>query len=226
MPKDTSTLTLTGVSKTYPGAEIPVLRGVELRAGAGETVAVVGPSGAGKSTLLHLIGALDTPSAGSIRLGDIDVTALTGAALAVYRATRVGFVFQDHHLLPQLSARENVLLPTLAAPGGDPARADALLTRVGVAHRADAFPAQLSGGERQRVAIARALINGAGLLLCDEPTGNLDRDTGTGIIDLFLDLAAEGVTVIMVTHNLTHAARFTRCLELRDGAPVPLEVMA
>jgi ABC-type lipoprotein export system ATPase subunit len=224
MTDGTSTLVLTGVTKCYADAE--VLRGVDLTAAPGETLALVGPSGAGKSTLLHLIGALDRPTAGSIRLGDTDVTALTGTALAAYRAARVGFVFQDHHLLPQLTARENVLLPTLALPGGDPGRADALLQQVGVAHRADAFPAHLSGGERQRVAIARALINGAGLLLCDEPTGNLDRDTGTGIIDLFLALAGDGVTVIMVTHNLAHAARFTRCLALRDGTLAPPEVPA
>jgi lipoprotein-releasing system ATP-binding protein len=178
--------------------------------------------------LLNIIGSLDKPTSGTVRLGETDVVALEGKALATFRATQVGFVFQDHHLLPQLTALENVLLPTLPAGGGNKsAEAMALLERVGVAHRADAFPSKMSGGERQRVAIARALINGAKLLLCDEPTGNLDRDTGTGVVELFLELAAQqGVTVIMVTHNVGHAARFAHTLELRAGALVPLGAVA
>jgi len=214
-------LQIENVTKSYPGpgGSVEILRGVSLAAQPGETVAIVGPSGAGKSTLLHIAGSLDQPTSGSVKLGDTEVTALAGRELAAFRAQKVGFVFQDHHLLPQLTALENVLLPTLTVgrKADDEARARALLQRVGVAERADAFPAQTSGGERQRIAIARALINGAGLLLCDEPTGNLDRDTGAAIIDLFLELAADGVIVLMVTHNLELAARLGCCYELRNG---------
>ncbi len=222
---NTKILVLTDIAKSYPApeGETMILRGVSLTAAPGATLAIVGPSGSGKSTLLNIIGTLDAPTAGSVRLGETEVTALRGDALAAFRAGCVGFVFQEHHLLPQLTALENVLLPKLAAgpTAQASARARALLERVGVASRADAFPAQLSGGERQRVAIARALINGAGLLLCDEPTGNLDGDTGAAIIDLFLELAREGVTVLMVTHNLALAARCAQCLELRHGTLVP-----
>jgi ABC-type lipoprotein export system ATPase subunit len=210
------------ITKSYPaagGSSVAILRGVSLAVAPGDTVAIVGPSGAGKSTLLHIAGALDQPSSGSVKLGETEVTALAGRELAAFRAGRVGFVFQDHHLLPQLTALENVLLPTLTVErrSDNAALARALLERVSVAGRADAFPAQMSGGERQRVAIARALINGAGLLLCDEPTGNLDHDTGAAIIDLFLELATGGVIVLMVTHNLELAARLGRVLALRDG---------
>ena len=219
-------LIIDNITKTYPHSQ-PVLHGVSLTVQAGETVAIVGPSGAGKSTLLHIAGSLDQPTAGKVMLGEVEVTALAGRELAPFRARRVGFVFQDHHLLPQLTALENVLLPTLAAQTPDAeARARALLERVGVVERADAFPAQMSGGERQRTAIARALINGAGLLLCDEPTGNLDRDTAGAIIDLFLEVASEGVTVVMVTHNLELAGRFERCYELRGGTLNPLSLQA
>ncbi len=213
-------LTVTNIAKSYPGAVsvTTVVRDVSLTTQPGDTVAIIGPSGAGKSTLLNIIGSLDAPTSGTVTLDELVVNTLQGKALAAFRATRVGFVFQDHHLLPQLTARENVLLPTLAAhtkAGGE--KTQQLLESVGVAHRADAYPAQLSGGERQRVAIARALINGAKLLLCDEPTGNLDHETAATIITLFLELAKRGVTIIMVTHNAEHAARFGRVLELRDG---------
>ncbi len=212
---------LSAINKSYDSAQGPVevLREVALQVSAGETVAIVGPSGSGKSTLLQIIGTLDKPDAGSVRLAEIDVTALAGKALAAFRATCVGFIFQDHHLLPQLTALENVVLPALAAGtrAGADTRARALLERMGVLARAEAFPAQMSGGERQRVAIARALINGATLLLCDEPTGNLDRDSGAAIVTLFLELARQGVMVVMVTHNLELASRFDRCLELREG---------
>jgi putative ABC transport system ATP-binding protein len=183
-------------------------------------VALVGPSGSGKSTLLHLLGALDTPTSGTIHVGENEVTALTGPALAHYRAQRVGFVFQDHHLLPQLQAVENVMLPALATGAHADARERALiwLGRVDLLHRADAYPAQLSGGERQRVAVARALLNGASLLLCDEPTGNLDRETGAQVVELLLTLArTDGVAVLMVTHNLEQAARMARHYRLHDG---------
>ncbi len=222
-------LVLQEITKRFPiagGPDLTVLDGVSCQISVGETVAVVGPSGSGKSTLLNITGALDKPTSGRVRLGDTEVTALHGKALASFRASQVGFVFQDHHLLPQLTAVENVLLPTLANAGGKEAdaRATRLIERVGLADRQDAFPAQLSGGERQRVAVARALINDAHLLLCDEPTGNLDRHTGQTVVSLLLELAEQqGVTVLMVTHNLEQASRFGRCLQLRDGSLAPVD---
>jgi len=216
-------LVLQDVTKSYDTPDGPntVLDGVSLEVPDAETLAVVGPSGSGKSTLLNIIGSLDAPTSGSVRLDDTEVTGLSGRELARFRARRVGFVFQDHHLLPQLTALENVVLPSLAAGRRQEASTEALalLERVGVAHRADAFPAKMSGGERQRVAVARAMINSPQLLLCDEPTGNLDRENATSVVELFLELAAEkNVTVIMATHNLQLARRFDRCLELVDGA--------
>jgi ABC-type lipoprotein export system ATPase subunit len=219
-------LVVTDLVKRYdtPAGPLTVLSNVSFGAQPGETVAIVGPSGSGKSTLLNIIGSLDKPTSGNVRLGEVDVTALNGPALAAFRAKRVGFIFQDHHLLPQLTALENVLLPTLAAADHDAeARARGLMERFGVLHRADAFPAQMSGGERQRVAAARALINGAGLLLCDEPTGNLDREAGANLVALLLELAqTQSGTVLMVTHNQEHAARFPRCLRLLDGRLEPV----
>ena len=203
-----------------PVGTLAVLRDVSFEISSGETLAVVGPSGSGKSTLLNIIGALEPPTSGSVRLGEIEVTALRLEKLADYRARRVGFVFQDHHLLPQCSALENVMLPTLAAGKLDGAveRARLLLERVGLAERVDAMPGVLSGGERQRVAIARALVNNPPVLLCDEPTGNLDSDTGKMITRLFIDLARKHqVSLIMVTHNLELAGLLDRQLRLRDG---------
>jgi lipoprotein-releasing system ATP-binding protein len=216
-------LVVEGVRKEYPGTDGPlaVLKGVSLALGSGESVAIVGPSGSGKSTLLNVIGSLDKPTAGSVRLDGREVTALAGAELAEYRSRCVGFVFQDHHLLPQCTAVENVMLPTLAAGRGDDAarRARDLLARVELAGRADHLPAQLSGGERQRVAIARALVNEPALLLCDEPTGNLDRRSAENIADLFVGLCRDrNVMLIFVTHNLRLAKRFSRTLLLREGA--------
>ena len=215
-------LILEGLVKQYSsgGTIQTVLSGITLEVQPGETVAIVGPSGAGKSTLLNIIGALDRPTSGRVRLANLEVSSLQGSALAGFRATQVGFVFQEHHLLPQLTAEENVLLPALATgqAGAASPRANELLQRMGVAHRAQAFPAQMSGGERQRVAVARALINGAQLLLCDEPTGSLDAVSAAAVVDLLLELAhSGGVTVLMVTHNLTHARRFGQCLELKNG---------
>ena len=220
-------LVLVDVTKNYESAQgdIRILSDVSFTVRPGETVAIVGPSGSGKSTLLNIIGSLDTPTSGSLHLGKIDITALSGKALAEFRAKQVGFVFQEHHLLSQLSAIENVLIPTMAVASGDDdavSRARELLERVGIANRADAFPAQMSGGERQRVAIARALINGAQLLLCDEPTGNLDKAAGENIVSLLLEIAREqNATVLMVTHNAAHASRFLRCMELVDGRLIP-----
>lgn len=211
-----------------PAGPNRVLNGAALTAEPAETVAILGPSGSGKSTLLNIIGSLDRPTSGTVRLGEIDVTALDGPALAAFRAREVGFIFQDHHLLPQLTAIENVALPALAAGTTDGAadRARALLERMGVGGRAEAFPAELSGGERQRVAAARALINGARLLLCDEPTGNLDRETGARLVEMLRELASDGVTVLMVTHNTEQAALLDRRLLLRAGALAPWEEAA
>ena len=218
----TPLIELRDVRKEYGGRA--VLAGVNLKVLPGDTVAVMGPSGSGKSTLLNIIGALDRPTSGQAFFDSADISGLDAAAVAAYRANNIGFVFQEHHLLPQLTAVENVLLPTLAAhKHGSAERALELLDRVGVAHRADAFPWQMSGGERQRTAIARALMNGPRLLLCDEPTGNLDRDTGASIIALLLDVVAEargtdgGMAAIMVTHNPDHAARFARRCMLDAG---------
>ncbi|MEN6305544.1 MAG: ABC transporter ATP-binding protein [Armatimonadia bacterium] len=224
----TPLLTLENVTRRFDlpsGAALTVLEEVSVSFEAGATAAIIGPSGSGKSTLLNLIGALDQPTSGRILLRDIDVTALGAADLAAYRAAHVGFVFQEHHLLPQLSAIENVLLPTMAlGAGGDASgRTEAILEQVGLSDRLDAFPAQLSGGERQRVALARALVNAPELLLCDEPTGNLDHDTGAEVVSLLLDLAAQqGVTVLMVTHNLEQAQRFGQRWELREGKLISL----
>lgn len=211
-----------------PAGPNRVLDGAALTAEPAETVAILGPSGSGKSTLLNIIGSLDRPTSGTVRLGEIDVTALDGSTLAAFRAREVGFIFQDHHLLPQLTAIENVALPALAAGTTDGAadRARALLERMGVGGRAEAFPAELSGGERQRVAAARALINGARLLLCDEPTGNLDRETGARLVEMLRELASDGVTVLMVTHNTEQAALLDRRLLLRAGALAPWEEAA
>jgi len=214
-------LSVENLTKEYPSPEGPVrvLSGVSFELSSGQSLVVTGPSGSGKSTLLNLIGSLDRPTSGHVRLGETDVASLTGDDLARFRSRSVGFVFQDHHLLPQCTALENVRIPTLAegAAGGGRSARD-LLERVGLAERMHAFPAQLSGGERQRVAIARALINGPALLLCDEPTGNLDRETGRTVANLFLELAAENrVMLVVVTHNLEFAERFDRRMELRNG---------
>lgn len=215
-------LTVDRVWKTYesPAGANDVLKGVDLAIEPGQTVAIVGASGCGKSTLLNIVGSLDRPTSGTVRLGDLDITRLAGDELADYRRHKVGFVFQDHHLLPQCTALENVALPTIAAGSGRAGmdRAGQLLGRVGLGDRGGDFPQKLSGGERQRVAIARALVNEPPLVLCDEPTGNLDRLTAESVAALFAELAAErNVMLMIVTHNLELAGRFSRRLELRDG---------
>ena len=215
-------LTVEHVRKEYEtyATTLPVLKDISFTLASGEALVVTGASESGKTTLLNIVGSLDEPTSGSVRLGEVAVTGLAGAELADFRSRQVGFVFQDHHLLPQCTALENVMLPTLARPGKrDDSRAEALLERVGLTDRVHAYPAQLSGGERQRVAVARALVNDPPLLLCDEPTGNLDRETGEQVIALFKELAAErGTMLIVVTHNLEFARRFSRCAELHDGA--------
>ena len=220
--RNSAKLSVLHVRKEYasPDGPMVVLSDVSLELEAGRTLAVVGPSGSGKSTLLNIIGSLDRPTSGEVRLGELAVTALTENQVADYRARRVGFVFQDHHLMPQLTALENVILPTLALRGHvDGAhRARELLERVGLSSRMGNLPSQLSGGERQRVAIARALVNEPGLLLADEPTGNLDHEAADNVGSLFMELADEkNVSLIVVTHNLELARRFLRVQELRDG---------
>ncbi len=224
-------LVLSEITKAYDGPQgsTAILRGASLTVEPGSTLAVVGPSGSGKSTLLHIIGSLDKPTSGSVVLNGVEVTALEGNRLADFRANDVGFVFQEHYLLPQLTAIENVLLPTIPAgrTAGANERARDLLEEMGVLHRSEAFPAQMSGGERQRTAVARALINGAKLLLCDEPTGNLDREAGSNMISLLTCLAEEqDVSIIVVTHNLEHATRLGTGFELLDGHLVALNACA
>ncbi len=214
------------VNKTYRapdgGDAVDVLRGVNLQVAAGESVAIVGPSGSGKSTALNLIGALDKADSGEVIVDGRDVEKLGEQDLAAYRNTTVGFIFQLHHLLPQCTILENVLVPTLAAPKRDTtalhARAESLLDSVGLKHRLHHRPGELSGGERQRVAVARALINEPKLLLADEPTGALDRTNAARLTAVLVELnKAHGVTLIMVTHALELAQQMGRVFELIDG---------
>jgi len=216
-------LELSGVTKAFPSAEgswIRILDGVDLQLGDGEAVSVVGPSGSGKSTLLNLVGTLDRPTSGTILLDGRDVASLTERERATVRAEVVGFVFQLHHLLPQCSVLENVLVPTLVTAGAGDAeeRARALLDRVGLSHRLDHRPGTLSGGECQRAAVVRALVNRPKLLLADEPTGSLDRDSASSLAELLAELnREEGVAMIVVTHSIPLAEKTGRVLELRDG---------
>jgi lipoprotein-releasing system ATP-binding protein len=191
--------------------------------GPGEALAVLGPSGSGKSTLLHILGTLDTPSAGSVRLDEQDPFALPERELAHFRNRHIGFIFQDHYLLPQCSVLENVLIPTLAGGAGDrnglESRARQLLDKVGLAGRLEHRPAELSGGERQRVAVARALIFHPKLVLADEPTGNLDRRTAQTVGRLLLDMQkGENTMLIVVTHSPELARALPRQQEISDGA--------
>ena len=191
---------------------------VDLTLHAGEFVAICGESGSGKSTLLQIAGCLDRPTSGSYRLGDREVAKLTDRELAQVRNREIGFVFQSFHLLGDRSALENVCLPLEYRRGGDPpADPETVLERVGLADRARHRPSELSGGERQRVAIARALVKKPPMLLCDEPTGNLDSRTGQEILDLLESLRDEGVTLLMVTHSDRVAERADRVLTMRDG---------
>lgn len=199
--------------------KVEVLRGVSLSLTAGDNLAITGRSGSGKSTLLHLIGTLDAPTSGTIRIGGADPFALSEPELARFRNQTVGFIFQDHHLLPQYTVLENVLIPTLAfSGGGDESWGRELLDRVGLADRLAHRPAELSGGERQRVAVARALVNRPALLLCDEPTGNLDKVNADAVIDLLVELNTDSDRiVIVVTHSSEIAGRFPRHTVLIEG---------
>jgi len=219
----TPAVTARGLGKTYagPGGAVEVLRDVDLELHAGDSLAVTGPSGSGKSTLLHILGTLEIPTVGELAIDGVDPFALPDRELARLRNRVVGFVFQDHHLLPQYSALENVLLPALAFPPTPPgleARARELLDRVGLSHRLDHRPAALSGGERQRCALARALSLQPSLVLCDEPTGNLDRATGREVSGLLHELHREaGNVLVIVTHSEELAATCADRVRLLDG---------
>ncbi len=215
------------VSKSYPGVvPVAVLRTASLRVNRSETVALVGPSGSGKSTLLNLLGTLDTPDSGSVWIHGQDVTRLDAQGLARVRNRDLGFIFQSHHLLPQCSVLENVLLPTLADRGHSPEaaeeRARRLLDRVGLGPRLGHLPGQLSGGERQRAAVVRALIQSPQVVLADEPTGALDRGNAEALCRLLVDLnREEGMALVVVTHSLDLARQMSRIVELKDGALLP-----
>ena len=226
-------LKLEKVTKHYvaaAGAEpVTVLREVDLAIAAGESLAILGPSGSGKSTLLNLLGTLDQPTSGRVWLDGVDLSTLREEELAAVRNRQMGFIFQSHHLLPQCSVLENVLVPTLADAGrktrvGADERAHKLLQRVGLEARLHHRPGQLSGGERQRVAVVRALINHPKLLLADEPTGALDRASAQSLGQLLAGLnREEGVTLVVVTHAADLARQMQRALELRDGALVAVQ---
>ena len=236
---DSSTLALTDVYKSFEtgarghtgsghtghghGHVVEVLRGVSFELRAGDSLAILGPSGSGKSTLLHLIGTLDRPTKGRIEIDGEVPHDLAERELAAFRNRRVGFVFQDHHLLPQYTVLENVLVPAMAPSSNADSeevvnRAQELIDRVGLADRLHHRPAELSGGESQRVAVARALIHRPTLLLCDEPTGNLDRETARNVASLLLDLHRQENSILLaVTHSLELASLLDRRFELREG---------
>jgi lipoprotein-releasing system ATP-binding protein len=218
------------LSKSYatPRGELRVLEQITFALERGQALAITGPSGSGKSTLLYILGALDTPTSGSVTLDGQDAFALSEREQAAFRNRRIGFVFQDHSLLPQCSVLENVLSPTLVAPAAErgadtEARARAVLEQVGLADRLDHRPGELSGGEKQRAALARALIRNPLLLLCDEPTGNLDRASAETVAQLLLDLhAARNTILVVVTHNPALADRFPLRYEMDAGALRPV----
>jgi lipoprotein-releasing system ATP-binding protein len=222
-----SDLIVENIAKEYPtpGEPLRVLSGVSFSLTRGDSLAILGPSGSGKSTLLSILGTLEPPTTGNVRLAGQDPFALSEADLAAFRSRQVGFVFQDHHLLPQCTVTENVLVPFLAdgaATTGEEQRASDLLHRVGLAERLTHRPAELSGGERQRVAIARALVREPLLLLADEPTGNLDRTTAQSITALLLELQAErNAILVVVTHSSALAAAVQNRMELDAGRLVP-----
>jgi putative ABC transport system ATP-binding protein len=208
-----------GVRKTYTlgKVEIRALDGVSLDIARGSFTSVSGPSGAGKSTMLHILGCLDSPTSGRVSVNGREVARMKDSELTAFRRANIGFVFQFFNLIPTLTARENVLAPAMFDRSIDPGRADELLARVGMAARAGHRPNELSGGERQRVAIARALVNDPPIILADEPTGNLDSQTGKEIIGLFGDFARRGKTVVLVTHEKSVAGSADRIIAMKDG---------
>ena len=221
-------ISVSGIHKSYRMGQssVDVLKGLDLSVSKGAFLAVVGASGSGKSTLLHILGALDTPDKGSVRFNGNDLQKFSSRQLNTFRNKKVGFVFQFYHLLDELTVLENVILPVmaglstlgwLAQRNSTKKRANELMERLGLAQRIKHKPYQLSGGERQRVAIARALINGPEILLADEPTGNLDFETGNGILDILEELNRDGQTIIMVTHDDRIAQRAHRVIRLLDG---------
>src|SRR5580700_3003971 len=208
------------ISKSYatPRGPLPILNGVSLSLGAGDAISIIGPSGTGKSTLLYILGALDPPTSGEVTLNGRNPFTLSDKDVSEFRNTQVGFVFQDHCLLPQCTVLENVLIPTLVGSDKREERAKQLLDQVGLSHRLDHRPAELSGGEKQRVSIARAMIRGPKLLLCDEPTGNLDRHTAGQVADVLVEMnrASKNILVV-VTHSAELAGRFPKVFELVEG---------
>lgn len=222
-------LSAIGVAREFPtpGGALHVLKGVDLEVAPGEVTAVTGPSGSGKSTLLHILGGMDRPTSGVVRWQELEVTALGPSVVARERGRRVGFVFQGHHLLPELNALENLMVPGAIFGLDTRSEARRLLAVIGLGDRGDALPATLSGGERQRLAVARALVHRPGLLLADEPTGSLDRDNADAVFDLLLGLAEEGGTaVVVVTHDSSLVRRCDRVQRLLRGKLVPEEVAA
>ena len=223
-----TTLVAKNLSKQYPtrGEPLRILHDLNLELSAGENVAIVGPSGSGKSTLLHILGTLDTPSSGSILFDEDNPFAMDEQTLADFRNKNIGFIFQEHHLLPQLSVFENILVPTLASgkpTTADIERAEELIERVGLTDRSHHRPAELSGGERERVAVARALINQPMLLLADEPTGNLDHKNAQQIGELLLDIQRqEQMILVVVTHSQELSQKLDQQLELSSGQLTPL----
>ena len=226
---------LRGVSKTVQsgGEPLTILHPVDLTVPSGQFLSVVGPSGSGKSTLLGLIAGLDTPTTGEIVINDVEITKLDEDRLAQLRGAQIGFVFQFFHLIPSLSAYENILVPLeIAGVSSAAAKAKELLADVGLIERGHHYPSQLSGGEQQRIAIARALANDPPTLLADEPTGNLDSTTGRHVVDLLVEVnKVRGTTVVMVTHDAELTARSDRIVSMRDGktvatAPTPVRSTA
>ena len=221
-------LTLSGITKTYnPGkpTEVSVLKGADLTVGQGEIIGLIAPSGAGKSTLLHIAGLLDTPDSGSVMISGQEMSGQSDRRRTTARRRDVGFIYQFHHLLPEFSAAENVVLPQMAegvAKSDAMQRAQDLLSRVGLSERADHRPAELSGGEQQRVAFCRALANQPKLLLADEPTGNLDPETSDRVFNRLIELVRDtGLSAVIATHNIDLAKRMDRIIRLEHGRVVP-----
>ncbi len=213
------------ISRSFsaPGGDLNILKDINFEIEAGEMTAIMGPSGAGKSTLLHILGALDRPTAGSLFYEENDIFSLSNDELALFRNRQVGFVFQFHHLLPEFNTLENTIMPALIAGTGDEearSKAEGILNELGLSSRLLHRPGELSGGEQQRVAVARALILEPKVVLADEPTGNLDTQTGEELFGLLADLNKKGLTFIMVTHNESLASRCGRVIYMKDGSIV------